>query len=82
MRQVDVVEWVIGPTLRDGEANSQQRRGVMMLRMGTWIKERGLLLANLVLFATFFVGMIISGVQVYNADQVKRLFTMEGVAMV
>ena len=54
----------------------------MMRRMGTRIKERGLLLANLVLFATFFVGMIISGVQVYNADQVKRLFTMEGVAMV
>ncbi len=44
----------------------------MMQRMGTWIKERGLLLANLVLFATFFVGMITSGVQVYNADQVEH----------
>ena len=40
--------------------------------MGPWIKERGLLLANLVLFATFFVGMIITGVQVYNADQTEH----------
>ncbi len=44
----------------------------MMRHLGTWIKERGLLLANLALFATFFVGMIISGVQVYNADQVEH----------
>ena len=46
--------------------------GVMMRHLGIWIKERGLLLANLALFATFFVGMIISGVQVYNADQVEH----------
>ena len=45
---------------------------VMMHRMGTWIKERGLLLANLALFAACFVGMIVSGVQVYNADQVEH----------
>ena len=37
--------------------------------MRTWIRERGLLLANLILFLMFFVGMIISGLQVYNADQ-------------
>ncbi|HLM21750.1 MAG TPA: hypothetical protein VK390_09525 [Propionibacteriaceae bacterium] len=29
----------------------------------------GLLIANLALFAAFFVGMIICGVQVYNPDQ-------------
>ncbi len=40
--------------------------------MGTWIRERGLLLANLVLFAVFFTGMIISGLQVYNADQTEH----------
>ena len=37
--------------------------------MRTWIRERGLLLANLILFLMFFVGMIISGLHVYNADQ-------------
>jgi Na+-transporting NADH:ubiquinone oxidoreductase subunit NqrD len=43
--------------------------GAMMLEMSRWIKENGLLIANLALFAAFFVGMIICGVQVYNADQ-------------
>lgn len=37
--------------------------------MRIWIRERGLLLANLVLFVMFFVGMIISGLKVYNSDQ-------------
>jgi hypothetical protein len=33
----------------------------MMLEMSRWIKENGLLIANLALFAAFFVGMIICG---------------------
>ncbi len=37
--------------------------------MRTWIRDRGLLLANLVLFLVFFVGMTVSGLQVYNSDQ-------------
>lgn len=37
--------------------------------MRTWIRDRGLLLANLVLFLMFFVGMTVSGLQVYNSDQ-------------
>jgi hypothetical protein len=41
----------------------------MMLEMSRRIKENGLLIANLALFAAFFVAMIICGVQVYNADQ-------------
>jgi hypothetical protein len=45
--------------------------GPMMLEMRRWIKENGLLIANLALFAAFFVGMIICGVQVYNADQAR-----------
>ena len=40
--------------------------------MSRWFKERGLLLVNLALFAAFFVGMIVSGLQVYNADQVEH----------
>jgi hypothetical protein len=37
--------------------------------MRTWIRDRGLLLANLVLFLMFFIGMTVSGLQVYNSDQ-------------
>ena len=37
--------------------------------MRSWIRDRGLLLANLALFVVFFGGMIIAGVQVYNNDQ-------------
>jgi len=42
------------------------------VRMRTWIRERGLLLANLVLFVAFFVGMVISGLKAYNADQTEH----------
>ncbi len=34
-----------------------------MLEMSRWMKENGLLIANLALFAAFLVGMIICGVQ-------------------
>jgi hypothetical protein len=37
--------------------------------MRHWIRDRGLLLANLALFVVFFGGMVLSGVRVYNADQ-------------
>ena len=37
--------------------------------MRSWIRDRGLLLANLALFVVFFGGMIIAGAQVYNNDQ-------------
>jgi hypothetical protein len=40
--------------------------------MKHWVGERGLLLANLGLFAVFFLGMVISGVQVYNSDQAEH----------
>jgi hypothetical protein len=37
--------------------------------MRHWIRDRGLLLANIALFVVFFGGMVLSGVRVYNADQ-------------
>ena len=40
--------------------------------MKHWVRDRGLLLANLGLFVVFFVGMVISGVQVYNSDQLEH----------
>ena len=36
------------------------------------MRERGLLLANLGLFAVSFLGMVTSGVQVYNSDQLEQ----------
>ena len=40
--------------------------------MKHWVRERGLLLANLGLFVVFFIGMVVSGVQVYNSDQIEH----------
>jgi len=37
--------------------------------MRTWVRDHGLLLANLALFLVFFGGMVGSGLQVYNSDQ-------------
>jgi glycerol uptake facilitator-like aquaporin len=37
--------------------------------MGKWVKEHGLLLANLALFVVFFGGMILSGAAAYSEDQ-------------
>jgi hypothetical protein len=34
-----------------------------------WIRDHGLLLANVGLFVVFFVGMVLAGVQAYNGDQ-------------
>jgi hypothetical protein len=38
----------------------------------TWLRNHGLLLANLGLFVAFFAGMIISGVRVYNDNQLEH----------
>lgn len=40
--------------------------------MRTWVRDHGLMLANLALFVIFFGGMIISGVRVYNAEQLEH----------
>jgi hypothetical protein len=40
--------------------------------MRTWVRDHGLLLANAGLFAVFFLGMVLSGVRAYNADQVEH----------
>jgi hypothetical protein len=40
--------------------------------MRTWVKERGLLLANAGLFLVFYGGMILSGAASYSADQIAH----------
>jgi hypothetical protein len=40
--------------------------------MRHWLRDHGLLVANLALFAVFFGGMIGSGVRVYNSDQIEH----------
>jgi len=40
--------------------------------MPEWLRQRGLLIANLALFLIFFTGMILSGVNVYNNDQLEH----------
>jgi hypothetical protein len=34
--------------------------------MREWLRDHGLLITNLLLFVIFFVGMVLSGVRVYN----------------
>jgi hypothetical protein len=38
----------------------------------TWIRDRGLLLANLLLFVVFIGGMILTGVRVHNDEQAEH----------
>ena len=40
--------------------------------MRTWLRDRGLLLVNLILFALFIVGMVLTGVRVYNDEQAEH----------
>jgi hypothetical protein len=40
--------------------------------MGKWVKEHGLLLANIALFVIFFAGMVLSGAQNYTEDQMAH----------
>ena len=37
--------------------------------MREWLRDHGLLVANLALFLVFFGGMVLSGVRVYNSEQ-------------
>src|SRR5215204_1308019 len=40
--------------------------------MREWLRDHGLLIANLALFVIFFGGMILSGVRVYNSEQLEH----------
>jgi len=40
--------------------------------MSVWVRHRGLLLANLALFAVFFLGMVLTGAKTYSADQLDH----------
>ena len=40
--------------------------------MREWLRDHGLLVANLALFLIFFGGMVLSGVRVYNSDQLQH----------
>ena len=40
--------------------------------MRSWVRDHGLMLANLALFVIFFGGMILAGVRVYNAEQLEH----------
>jgi len=40
--------------------------------MREWLRDHGLLIANLALFVIFFGGMIFSGVRVYNSEQLQH----------
>jgi hypothetical protein len=40
--------------------------------MREWLRDHGLLIANLALFLIFFGGMVLSGVRVYNSEQLEH----------
>jgi hypothetical protein len=40
--------------------------------MHTWVRDHGLLLANLALFVVFISGMTLTGERVYNSDQLEH----------
>jgi hypothetical protein len=40
--------------------------------MREWLRDHGLLIANLALFLIFFGGMVLSGVRVYNSNQLEH----------
>ncbi len=42
-----------------------------MSPVSAWVRDRGLLIANLALFFIFLVGMILTGSRVYSDDQVS-----------
>jgi hypothetical protein len=43
-----------------------------MSTASAWIRDRGLLIANLALFVIFLVGMILAGARVYSDEQVEH----------
>ena len=40
--------------------------------MREWVKNHGLLLANILLFLVFFGGMVVTGAAAYSEDQVAH----------
>ena len=40
--------------------------------MREWLRNHGLLVANMALFLIFFAGMVLSGVRVYNSNQLEH----------
>src|SRR6187549_364655 len=50
-------------------AASHQRSTRQERSAGGWVKDHGLLLANVVLFLLFFGGMVLSGAAEYSEDQ-------------
>ncbi|MET3950829.1 hypothetical protein [Arthrobacter sp. UYEF36] len=50
-------------------AASQQRSTRPGRPLGGWVKDHGLLLANIGLFLVFFGGMTVSGAAEYSEDQ-------------
>jgi hypothetical protein len=40
--------------------------------MREWLRDHGLLIANLLLFVVFFGGMVLSGFRVYNSEQLEH----------
>jgi hypothetical protein len=53
-------------------ATSHQRGTSQGGTMGKWVKEHGLMLANIGLFLAFFAGMILTGAADYSDDQVTH----------
>jgi hypothetical protein len=49
-----------------------QRNAPSGQKLRNWVKERGLLLANIGLFLVFFGGMIFSGAADYSEDQLTH----------
>ena len=56
-------------------AGSRQRSTRPERTAGGWMKDHGLLLANIVLFVLFFGGMVISGSAEYSEDQLVHYET-------
>src|SRR2546427_8594296 len=69
---------------RPGSANAPERGNAMTNTasrnrgastggtMGKWVKEHGLLLANIGLFVVFFGGMVLSGASSYSENQLAH----------
>lgn len=53
-------------------AASQQRSARPGRPLGGWVKDHGLLLANIGLFLVFFGGMVVSGAAEYSEDQLAH----------
>ena len=54
------------------KAASEQRSTKPDRTLGEWVKDHGLLLANIGLFLVFFSGMVVSGAAEYSEDQLAH----------